>query len=180
MKSREMSSRDWLQTVATALALGLAGYVLAPLVGVAALQAPAAFALGLALGGVLVVVLGALRMAAPAVVARAEDGPGGGQTPTADAEAQQHKSVFVGNLAFKVSGDELKDLFARYGTVHNVRIMVDRATRRPRGFGFVEMDEAGAEAAIKALDGADFHGRTLRVNEGSDRRGRPGGGHFGA
>lgn len=80
------------------------------------------------------------------------------------------KSVFVGNLAFKARPEELQALFASYGNVHSVRIMTDRATRRPRGFAFVEMDGPAADRAIAALDGHEFLGRKLRVNEGNERR----------
>lgn len=79
-------------------------------------------------------------------------------------------SVFVGNLAFKISPAELRQLFEQYGTVHNVRIMTDRATRRPKGFGFVEMDKPAAKRAITELNGSDFHGRDLKVNLANKRK----------
>ncbi|OOZ41050.1 hypothetical protein BOW53_05755 [Solemya pervernicosa gill symbiont] len=79
-------------------------------------------------------------------------------------------SIFVGNLAYKASRDELKALFGKYGEVRSVRIMTDRATRRPRGFGFIEMDEKSARKAIKKLDGYEFMGRNIKVNEGNQRR----------
>lgn len=85
------------------------------------------------------------------------------------AESGENMTIFVGNLAFKASQDELRDLFAPFGTVRSVRIMKDRATRRPRGFAFVEMDANHAPKAIKALDGKEFLGRQLRVNEGVER-----------
>ena len=93
-------------------------------------------------------------------------------TATAAADSGEKKTIFVGNLAFKASPDELTALFAKYGNVHSVRIMKDRATRRPRGFAFVEMDERGAAKAIKKLDGMEFLGRNLRVNEGAERKER--------
>ena len=86
--------------------------------------------------------------------------------------AGELKSIFVGNLAFRATPNDLRDLFATYGHVHSVRIMTDRATRRPRGFGFVEMPEKDALKAIKALNDKEFMGRPLRVNEGNDRRPR--------
>lgn len=93
----------------------------------------------------------------------------GEHTATGTAASGENMTIFVGNLAFKASQDELRDLFTPYGTVHSVRIMKDRATRRPRGFAFVEMDGNQAEQAIKALDGKEFLGRNLRVNEGVER-----------
>ena len=91
---------------------------------------------------------------------------------TRRADTGEKKTIFVGNLAFKASPDELSELFTKYGTVHSVRIMKDRATRRPRGFAFVEMNERGATKAIKSLDGKEFMGRKLRVNEGAERKER--------
>jgi hypothetical protein len=78
-------------------------------------------------------------------------------------------SVFVGNLSFKATSEELRELFTPYGEIRSVRIMKDRATRRPRGFAFVEMGEGQAAKAIKGLDGKEFMGRSLRVNAGTER-----------
>jgi RNA recognition motif-containing protein len=87
------------------------------------------------------------------------------------------KKLFVGNLPFSATSDEVRDLFAAHGTVHEVNLLSDRETGRPRGFGFVEMDEAGATAAMQALNGVDFGGRDLRVNEANERpRSSSGGG----
>ena len=80
------------------------------------------------------------------------------------------KSIYVGNLPFSATEDQLRDLFAAYGEVDSARVMTDRETGRPRGFGFVKMNDAEAEAAIKALDGKDFGGRNLRVNEAEERK----------
>jgi RNA recognition motif-containing protein len=82
------------------------------------------------------------------------------------------KRIYVGNLPFSSTEDELREVFGRYGTVASVAIITDRDTGRPRGFGFVEMaDAAEAAAAIQALDGSDLGGRNLRVNEAQERRG---------
>ncbi len=78
-------------------------------------------------------------------------------------------SLYVGNLAYSARRDALNDLFSQFGRVDSVRIMTDRETRRPRGYGFVEMEGNGALAAIKKLDGTDFCGRTLRVSEANQR-----------
>lgn len=86
------------------------------------------------------------------------------------------KKIYVGNLPFTATQAEIEQLFARYGTVQSVNIINDRDTGRPRGFGFVEMDDADADAAITALDGHESGGRTLRVNLAREREGRPGGG----
>ena len=78
-------------------------------------------------------------------------------------------SLYVGNLAYSAQRNDVKELFEQYGTVHSVRIMTDRATRRPRGYGFVEMDRAGAQAAMQALNDTEFSGRTLRISEAKQR-----------
>jgi len=79
-------------------------------------------------------------------------------------------SVFVGNLAFKANANDLRELFADYGDVQGVRVMTDRATRRPKGFAFVEMDKKGAKAAISDLDGSEFFGRDIKVNYATRRK----------
>jgi hypothetical protein len=78
-------------------------------------------------------------------------------------------SLYVGNLAYSARRDSLSDLFSPYGQIKSVRIMTDRETKRPRGYGFVEMEGAGALNAINQLDGAEFCGRTLRVSEANQR-----------
>ena len=76
------------------------------------------------------------------------------------------KKIYVGNMSYNTSEDQLRDLFAQYGTVLSANIIMDRETRRPKGFAFVEMEEdSAAEAAISQLDGKDLDGRNLRVNE---------------
>jgi RNA recognition motif-containing protein len=87
------------------------------------------------------------------------------------------KKLYVGNLPFSATEDDLRALFENHGSVGSVNVITDRETGRPRGFAFVEMDDAGAaDAAIRALDGSEMGGRSLRVNEAQDRRGGGGGG----
>ena len=88
------------------------------------------------------------------------------------------KKLYVGNLSFNTTEDELRTVFEKHGGVGSVNIITDRETGRSRGFGFVEMDESsGADSAMSALDGTDLGGRSLRVNEANDRpRGGGGGG----
>ena len=78
--------------------------------------------------------------------------------------------IFVGNLEFSATEQDVRQLFERYGVVDTVRIMTDRETGRPRGFGFVEMPDDTARAAITGLQGAALGGRTLNVNEARPRR----------
>jgi RNA recognition motif-containing protein len=85
------------------------------------------------------------------------------------------KNIYVGNLPFQTTADDLRDLFATYGTVTRAQVTTDRETGRSRGFGFVEMADGGDEA-IAALSGTQFQGRTLTVNEARPREDRPRGG----
>ena len=119
------------------------------------------FTNGVALGGfialLIATILGLLR-------------PDGSSSATKSGGPR--KTIFVGNLAFKANSEQLRELFAKYGAIHTVRIMTDRMTRRPRGFAFVEMDEKASVKAIKKLNGKEFMGRELRVNEGNERKPR--------
>ena len=85
--------------------------------------------------------------------------------------------LYVGNLSFDSTEADLKDLFGQHGSVESVAVITDRETGRARGFAFVEMSEASAaQDAIRALDGTDLGGRSIKVNEAQDRRGGGGGG----
>jgi RNA recognition motif-containing protein len=86
-------------------------------------------------------------------------------------EFTMSKKLYVGNLAFGTTGDDLTEAFGQYGTVQSAQIVTDRDTGRSRGFGFVEMSD-GAEQAIAKLNGADFQGRALTVNEARPREDR--------
>jgi RNA recognition motif-containing protein len=88
------------------------------------------------------------------------------------------KKIYVGNLAFSATEQEIRDLFSQHGTVGSVSLITDRETGQPRGFGFVEMED-GADKAISALDGKEVGGRTLKVNEARPRESGGGGGGFG-
>ena len=85
------------------------------------------------------------------------------------------KNIYVGNLSFQTTADDLIGLFGQHGTVTRAQVVNDRETGRSRGFGFVEMD-SGADEAIAALNGTMFQGRTLTVNEAKPREDRPRGG----
>jgi RNA recognition motif-containing protein len=84
-------------------------------------------------------------------------------------------SIYVGNLSFKVTQEDLVNVFADFGTVKRVQLPIDRESGRPRGFGFVEMEtEAEEDAAISALDGAEWMGRVMKVNKAKPREERDG------
>ena len=84
--------------------------------------------------------------------------------------------IYVGNLPFSATEDQVRALFAAHGTVESVALPNDRETGRPRGFGFVEMSQADAARAIQAVNGQDLGGRALRVNEAQDKPRTGGGG----
>ncbi|MBZ5611505.1 MAG: RNA-binding protein [Acidobacteriia bacterium] len=92
-------------------------------------------------------------------------------------------NIFVGNLSYQTTQEELHAAFSQYGGVERVNIVTDRDTGQPRGFAFVEMtDRSGAEAAIAQLNGAELNGRAMNVNEARpkpERSGFGGGGHGG-
>lgn len=85
------------------------------------------------------------------------------------------KRIYVGNIPFSCTEEELEELFSAHGAVESVKIISDRETGRSRGFAFVEMEAAGADAAIQALDGRDMGDRPMRVNEARERERRGGG-----
>ncbi|EAZ89284.1 RNA recognition motif domain-containing protein [Crocosphaera chwakensis] len=90
-------------------------------------------------------------------------------------------TIYVGNLVYDVTSEDLTEVFSEYGTVKRVSLPTDRETGRPRGFGFVEMESDDEEtAAIETLDGADWMGRQMRVNKAKPREnsGRSGSGSF--
>jgi len=91
------------------------------------------------------------------------------------------KKIYVGNLPFSATEDEIKEVFGQHGTVHSVALFMDRETGRPRGFGFIEVDDNDLATMIQNLDGKEMGGRALRVNEAQDkpRGGGGGGGGYG-
>ena len=83
--------------------------------------------------------------------------------------------LYVGNLPFTATDEAVRTLFSTHGIVEKISLITDRDTGRPRGFGFVEMSNADASRAMQALNGTDFDGRALKVNEAQERE-RSGGG----
>jgi hypothetical protein len=150
-----LSIPQLLKALVVAVVVAVLGYLLYPHLGLDATVPIKAFVLILAAGAFA----GGMGAAINIGEAVTREATGSGESV----------SVFVGNLSFKASPDELRQLFSPYGEVRSVRIMKDRATRRPRGFAFIEMGESQASKAIKALDGREFLGRSLRVNTGVER-----------
>ena len=87
------------------------------------------------------------------------------------------RRLYVGNLPYSVTEESLSSKFAEFGTVESSKLIIDRDTGRSKGFGFVEMaSDAEAQAAIDGLNGSDFDGRPMKVNEARPQERRPGGG----
>lgn len=85
--------------------------------------------------------------------------------------------LYVGNLAYTTTEDELREKFSQFGEVESVNVIMDRDTGRSKGFGFVEMgSEDAAQAAIEAMNGTEIDGRTIKVSESKPQERRPGGG----
>jgi RNA recognition motif-containing protein len=89
------------------------------------------------------------------------------------------KKLYIGNLPYRATETEIRELFEAFGPVEAVTLVTDRSTGRPRGFGFVEMEESGANSAISSLNGTDFGGRNLRVDFAKERGEGGGGGRRG-
>ncbi len=81
------------------------------------------------------------------------------------------KNIYVGNISYSVTEENIQELFEQHGKVNSVKIIIDRYTQRSKGFGFVEMeDEKEADEAINAINGIEFLGRNLKVNEAREKR----------
>lgn len=150
-----MSVSSFVRLLVAAIALSLLGYAAGSLLGITSFPVISLFATGLLLGclaGGLLVTLG------PAWL-----------LPDEDDDDETGSSIYVGNLPFNAGEDDVKNLFAPYGEVIDVRLVKDRRSRRPKGYGFVEMSQQDANSAIAHLDGTEYAGRTLRVNEGKKK-----------
>jgi RNA recognition motif-containing protein len=90
----------------------------------------------------------------------------------------QVTKLFVGNLPFSATEQSVRALFEPHGTIDSLALINDRDTGRPRGFGFIEMSNADASKAMQALNGKDFEGRALKVNEAQSKERNGGGGGF--
>lgn len=140
--------------IAIAGLLGLVGFFAAPIVGLSnKVPVGSLFAIGLFLG----YLVGALVT---------------WKTSKSSATGQQESSnvLYVGNIPFKAREDEVQRLFEPYGVVKSVRLMRGGPSRRPKGYGFVEMETMQGVRAALVLNGEDFAGRKLRVNEAKDKK----------
>ncbi len=148
-----MSLSCFAKLFAAAIAASLLGFFAISALGEGSMPAASLFATGITIG----TVFGGLLVALYPV------SQGGSKNVSSTS------SVYIGNLPFNAGESDVKNLFAPYGEVVEVRLVKDRRSRRPKGYGFVEMDAADAISAIKHLNGTDYAGRTLRVNEGKKK-----------
>jgi len=144
-----MSLSCFIKLFIAALAASLVGYYVLSAIDPQGVPAASVFATGMTLGAIFGGLLVAL---AP-------------KASSAAPEQSGTSNIYVGNLPFNAGNDDVKNLFSPFGEVVDIRLVKDRRSKRFKGYGFVEMDAAGAIAAIKQLDGNDYAGRTLRVNE---------------
>jgi len=145
-----MSFSCFIKLLIGAALLSLIGFYAEPYLGLGGAPVASIFATGLLLGAVI----GGVATALYPAIAEHRTAAGTG-------------TVYVGNLPFNARKEEIEDLFRPYGTVINVRL-VTGANRRPKGYGFVEMDAEGAKEALK-LNGVDLGGRKLRISEAKDK-----------
>lgn len=139
-----------VKTVFISLLLALVGYFLASRLYTGRVPAIPFFTLGILAGSLLGTLFAGIHIQRKA--------------------GERTESIFVGNLAFKMPASALRELFEQYGEVHAVRLMTDRVTRKPRGFGFVEMNRREAKTAIRALNGTEVYGRQIKVNIANERK----------
>jgi len=142
-----------MKLLGVSVAVSLVGYLLGSMFGFENVPAGSVLATGLFIG----TLFGGLLVA---LVPKAE-----GETGDSTTEAGDSSNIYVGNLPFNAGEDDVKNIFSPYGEVLDIRLVKDRRSKRFKGYGFVEMTTAGAKAAIENLDGTDYAGRTLRINE---------------
>lgn len=147
-----MSSSCFIKLLLGAAALSVVGFYAQPFLGLDGAPAGSLFATGLFVGTLIGGVVTALY-------------PAAGDKPS---DSGAITTLYVGNLPFSARKEEVEDLFRPYGTVHEVRLVTGGPKRRPKGYGFVEMDSKGAKEALK-LNGVDMDGRKLRINEAKEK-----------
>ncbi|MBL4774547.1 MAG: RNA-binding protein [Mariprofundus sp.] len=148
-----MSGSCLMKLLAAAVLLALVGYFAGTALDLSAMPVASVLAVGLLIGcmvGGLLVVMAPKSNASPAAQSGGSDETG---------------NIYVGNLPFNAGEDDVKNIFSPYGEVIDIRLVKDRRSKRFKGYGFVEMSAVGAKAAIENLDGTDYAGRTLRINE---------------
>jgi len=146
------------------------GYFLLPWLGLIQPNPSTLFAAGIGLG---ILIGGTLIPSSGHSGSRQAAKPSKKSAPVNNNEDSERKTVFIGNLAYRASPRQLRELFEAHGTVHSVRIATDRESRKPRGFGFIEMNASGADQAIQALHGSELCDRELNLSEAKQRVNNP-------
>ncbi len=149
-----MSGSCFIKLLGVAFVLSLVGYYIGGALGFEGVPAASVLATGLLIGctfGGLLVSMAASKCTSSSAAVASSDG--------------ESSNIYVGNLPFNAGEDDVKNIFSPYGEVIAIRLVKDRRSKRFKGYGFVEMSVAGAKAAIENLDGTDYAGRTLRINE---------------
>ncbi len=156
-----------LQVIIAALLAAVATVATALIIGSWDSTVITSVALSTFLGGLLTPYL---ANALATRIARAANTPR--KVKVSSSSSEDARTLYVGNLPFKTDENTISDLFAQYGHVHAVRLVKDRRTGRKKGYGFVEMDAHGADAALAKLNDSEFEGRTIKVraahSEGED------------
>jgi len=160
MRKIDMSIACFFKLCGVGLVFSLLGYAVQPLL-LASAPIPSLFATGLFLGTLFGGVLVAINPLRNSMSCRSNKDTGNHQ------QLDGHV-LYVGNIPFNAAEDEIQRLFEAYGEVKAIRMVTGGANKRPKGYGFIEMDKAGAEAAL-ALNGKEFAGRKLRVNAAKNR-----------
>ena len=148
-----MSNSCLMKLLGVSVAVSLVGYLLGNMFGFENVPAGSVLATGLFIG----TLFGGLLVA---LVPKAK-----GETGNTATKGGDSSNIYVGNLPFNAGEDDVKNIFSPYGEVLDIRLVKDRRSKRFKGYGFVEMPVSGAKAAIENLDGTDYAGRTLRINE---------------
>jgi len=152
--------------IVISIAVAALGYLVINFVGLGIADKGA---IGIALGLFLGMFLSSQLFAALGSIKLPEKRPAR-KAPSISVGDNEILSIFVGNLAFKVRGRQLAELFEPYGPIESIRIVKDRNTGRGKGFGFVDMKGAAAKKAIAELDGSEFFGRTIKVGEANAQK----------
>lgn len=137
--------------------LAIVGYFVYPVFALNSVNSQILFAVALLGSGIVV-----------SLVADNIEFPSSDDSSVVESDGEQ-QTLYVGNLAYRVSEGQVRDLFAEYGEVSSVRLMRDRKSGKRKGFGFVEMDKAGAKKAIKKLNDTEFAERNLKIREANER-----------
>ncbi len=142
-----------------ALVVACVGYFILPLINAELASAAPLFAIGIALGSIIGILLSSNKSPSSATTAVVAD----------SVNAEDRQTLYVGNLPYRANEAVVRELFEKYGNVYSVRLVKDKQTGRRRGFGFVTMDPNGAETSMNDLNDKEFQERVLKVREAKEK-----------